>query len=141
MQRRWDGGKMNNTCWSLLPTLSVNGMEFGTNRSKVRSILGKPTRVFKKTSTSDNTTDVYVDFHVYYSADDKLNAIEFFGGDISLSIDSQILFPGTLSEAKKVLPDLEECYGSYISRSASIGIGVEGDTIVSVLVGCKGYYL
>lgn len=131
---------MSKMCWSLLPTLSVNGMEFGTDRSNVRSILGKPTRVFKKTSASNNTTDVYADFHVYYSTDDKLNALEFFGDGISLKIGSQTLFPGTLSDAKKVLPDLKESYGSYISRSTSIGIGVEGDTIVSVLVGCKDYY-
>ena len=131
---------MNSMCWTLLPTLSVNGMEFGTERSIVRKILGKPTRVFKKTSASDNTTDVYADYHVYYSADDKLDALEFFGNEISLSIDSQVLFPGTLSEAKNILPDLAECCGSYISKSASIGIGVEGDSIVSVLVGCKDYY-
>lgn len=106
----------------------------------VRRELGEPLRTIRKAAKTVEITDVYPSFHVYYSADNTLEAIEFFGDDISLSLDSQILFPGTLSEAKKVLPDLEESYGSYISRSTSIGIGVEGDTIVSVLVGCKDYY-
>lgn len=112
-------------------------MEFGTDRSVVRKLLGKPKRVFRKTSDSVSTTDAYSDFQVYYSAEDKLAAIELFGDEISLSIDSRTLYPGTLSEAKKVFPDLEECYGSYLSRSASIGIGAEEDAIVSILAGCK----
>ena len=71
----------------------------------------------------------------------KLEAIEFFGKEISLSINSQLVFPGTLSAANKILPDLMECFGTYISKSASVGICAEDDNIVSILVGRKDYYL
>ena len=131
---------MDRKHWELIPSSSIGGLDFGRSCILVRKELGEPIRTIKKTANAIGVTDVYPSFHVYYAKGNTLEAIEFFGNDVSLSIDSQILFPGTLSEAKKVLPDLEESYGSYISKSTSIGIGVEGDTIVSVLVGCKDYY-
>lgn len=69
-----------------------------------------------------------------------MEAIEFFGGDINLSINSRSVFPGKLSLAKEILPDLEERFGSYISRMYSVGICAEEDMIVSILAGCKDYY-
>ena len=140
MQHRWDGGKMSISNWNVVPTVSVNGIEFGTDRSIVKKALGKPKRVFKKASNSVNTTDAYPDYHVYYSTEDKLEAIEIFGKDIHLSIDSQPIFPGPLSLAQKSFPDLEESYGSYVSKASSVGICVEQDSIVSILLGRKDYY-
>ena len=140
MHNRWDGGKMNIEYWNLVPAVSVNGIEFGTERSVVKKILGKPKRVFRKTPDAGNTTDAYADYHVYYSAEDKLEAIEIFGTGISLSIDSQPVYPGTLSAARKILPDIEENHGSFVSQRASVGIYVEDDSIVSILVGRKEYY-
>ncbi len=140
MQHRWDGGNMDNSNWNVLPNVSVNGIAFGTDRSSVRKLLGKPKRVIKKTPDAANTTDVYEDFHVYYSAEDKFEAIELFGGSIIVNINSQPLFPGTLSAAYKMLPDLVEYFGIYMSKSASVGICSEGDTIDSILIGRKNYY-
>ena len=131
---------MSNTDWSVIPNISINGMLFGTDRNAIRKCLGKPKSVFKKTPDALNTTDAYAHFHVFYSADDKLEAIEVFGNEISLSIDSQMIFPGTLSAARKILPDIEGDYGFFESKSASVGISAEEDMIVSILVGGKGYY-
>ena len=131
---------MSNIEWIVIPNKSVNGLEFGIERPIVRKTIGKPKRVFSKTSTSANTTDDYSDFHVYYSADDKLEAIEFFGRNIKLLINTRQVFPGTLSTIKEILPDLEECCGSYISKADSIGVGIEEENIDSLLVGCKNYY-
>ena len=126
--------------WNVIPTVSVGGIEFGTDRKIVRKILGKPDDSFRKTPSSVNTTDIYSSFHVYYSAEDKLVAVEFFGKDIYLAIDKQVIFPGKLNVAYEILPDLVNSFGSYISEKYSVGICIEGDTIVSVLVGCKNYY-
>lgn len=106
----------------------------------VRKELGEPIRTIKKTANAKSVMDVYPDFHVYYSGNKALEAIEFFGEGISLSINSQMLFPGTLSAARKILPDIEERFGVYISKSTSVGICVEGNTIISVLTGCEDYY-
>ena len=105
----------------------------------IREELGDPTRTFQEYN-SENIVDVYPSIHVYYSTRDKLEAVEFFGKDIYLSVNSQLVFPGTLSNARKILPDLEERYGSMISKASSIGISTEGDNIISILVGCSNYY-
>ena len=131
---------MSITNWNLVPAVSINGIEFGTEHSLVKKALGKPKSVFRKTTNSGNTTDAYADFHVYYSADDRLEAIEFFGRNLCLCIDSRSVFPGTLSDAMKTIPDLVECCGTYVSKPASVGICAEDDNIVSILVGCRDYY-
>ena len=131
---------MKNTSWNLLPNTSVNGIMFGTDRLTVRKILGKPKRIFKKTADAANTTDAYDGFHVYYSAEDKLEAIELFDSEKKLSINSQQIFPGTLKEARKILPDLVGDNNSYSSKECSVGICTEEEGIISVLVGHKDYY-
>ena len=131
---------MNKISWKINPTISIGEINFGSPRALVRKTIGKPESVFHKTSSSDNTTDVYSCFHVYFSADDKVEAVEFFDSEINLSIDSRILYPGTLSNARQIFPDLEECYGSFISKSMSIGICAEEDEITSILIGRKDYY-
>ena len=131
---------MENKVWNVIPTVSVNNLEFGIERSNVREILGKPKRIFKKTDNSVNTTDAYSDYHVYYTTDDKLEAIEFIGDNISISMNSHLIYPGTLNEARNLLPDLDEYFGFYISKAGSIGLCVEEDRVTSVLAGCKDYY-
>ena len=131
---------MDRKHWNLVPGISVGELEFGRDRAMIRQILGSPTNTFRKTASVLNTTDAYPSFHVYYSADDKLEAIEFFGKDIILSIDNQQIYPGTLNVTRKILQDLEEDYGTYISRANSIGVCIEEGSITSILVGCKDYY-
>lgn len=121
------------------PNYRINGFDFGRDRSLIREELGNPVRSFQEYE-SKNTVDVYPSIHVYYSEDNKLEAVEFFGKEIRMSIQSQPVFPGTLRSARKILPDLEDCYGSFISRDSSVGITAENDSIISVLVGCKDYY-
>ena len=131
---------MSNNEWHVIPNTSVNGLTFGMDRLTVRKILGVLNDVFRKSNDSANTTDDYSDFHVYYSSENQLEAIELFSRNISLFINSQLVFPGKLSDAQKILPDLEECFGSYISKVASIGICAEEGNILSILIGCKDYY-
>ena len=130
---------MDGKHWTLEPNLRIAEFDFGGARSLIRKELGNPVREIPEYDSS-NTVDVYHDFHVHYTKAGKMEAIEFFGKDIRLTVNSQPLFPGTVSAAKELLPDLEECYGSYISRAYSVGIGAEDDQINSVLVGCKDYY-
>ena len=140
MRKIWDGGNVNITSWELIPNDSVNGMKFGMERSEIRKLLGKPEKVFRKTSAAVNTTDAYADFHVYYSAEDRMEAIEFFNGNINLYIKLQRLLPGTLNEARSLFPDLTGSDEFYTSKASSVAICLEADKIVSVLVGRKDYY-
>ncbi len=130
---------MNKDHWILVPNHQINGLDFESDYAIIKKELGKPQKICKEYE-SNSRFEVYPSFHVYYSANNKFEAIEFFGKAISLSINSQIIFPGTLNTAQRIFPDLEECHGSYISRTYSIGIYAENDIIVSILAGCKDYY-
>ena len=63
---------------------------------------------------------------MHYAVNDMMEAIEIFDTNIHLFINSWQVFPGTLSNIKKILPDLEECFGSY-SRGSKPQKG--GDTM------------
>ena len=130
---------MDRKYWNLEPNNRINGIEFGRDHVKLREFLGKPGNTIQEYG-SDCIVDVYPFCHVYYSAKGKFEAIEFYGNDIILEINSQRVYPGTLSTAKKILPDLEDNFGTYVSKSSSVGIGVDGNNIISILVGCKDYY-
>ena len=65
--------------FEITPFVGVGCVEFDSNRDDNRKKLGKYTE-FRKSRFSKNTTDNYGDFHVYYSVDNKVDAIEFFHG-------------------------------------------------------------
>ena len=67
-------------------TKSVWGIHFGSAREKVRSKLGPDYQEFRKNKFSQNTADAYKDYHVYYTPDNKLAAVEFFcGAEITIA--------------------------------------------------------
>ena len=127
---------------NVIPNVSVNGIAYGEDRELIRNKrLGDPDRTFKKTSKSEGSVDAYPGLHVYYSKDRKMEGMEFFNKTHSINIGSKQIFPGSLSNAKKSLPDLEENFGSYVSKKASIAFSVDDDgNIDSIFVGKRGYY-
>lgn len=126
-------------CWAVRPQESINGISFGTSRKKVRELIGGKFAESKKTITSSNTTDSYDSFHVYYDEKDLMEAVEIFG-DINVSINGTIVFPGDLECVKAMIPDLRFDSGSYISKELSIGIYAPDDCMESILVAKKDYY-
>ena len=61
-------------------TKSVNGLPFDSSRQKVHQTFGKPIKSFRKSSLSKSYTDDYGVFHVYYTPDNQMEAVEFFSG-------------------------------------------------------------
>ena len=126
----------------VIPNLSVNGIEFGTSREETRKALGRSFKEFKKSPFSENTTDAYDAFHVFYSVDDKFEAIEFFG-NVKVAIGRRVVFPGKVSKIQKLFEDLVDDGEGVTSVNYSIGITVDVDDpakIDGILFGCKGYY-
>lgn len=120
---------------------SVNGVAFKADALTVKSTFGKPNRSIKKAFFSKSRTDVYEDFHIYYSEKGLFEAIEVFG-DVTVTVNGKTVFPGTLSQAKKVIPGLEGEHEEYMSYKASVGITTAEDetSISAMLFGCAGYY-
>lgn len=123
---------------TVIPTESVNGIAFGSEREIVRNEFGECTE-FKKGPFSKNTTDDFGDFHVYYDADNRFVAIEIFGAEVN--IDGLKFFPAALTELSAKISDLtSEQKGCWESKSQSIGIYAPERKIEAVLFGKKGYY-
>ena len=128
--------------WTILPVISVNDVPFLSSREEVRVRIDLPFQEVKKTPLSANTMDVYDGFHVFYDEQNRFNAVEVFG-DYKIAIRGKTVFPGTITKAKKLLPDLEYDGYGYTSVSQSIGITVNPDNedrIDGILFGCSNYY-
>lgn len=85
---------------------------------------------------------MYTDYHVYYSADDKFEAIEIFG-NVKVNINGHKVFPGNINDLGKIIPTLVRDEYAAIDKKNSIGITPYQDDpekIEAILFGCKGYY-
>lgn len=118
---------------------SVGKIRFGMNRNDVRVALKKDPKEFKKTKNSKNTTDDYGAFHIYYTADDKVEAVEFFE-ETTLTLDGKTVFPISIDKIGNVLPNAEKKGNSYTDKEKSIAIEFDGSKAKSILVGSIGYF-
>ena len=125
--------------FSVNPNEYVGNIKFGQTRDEVRRLLTGFKKEFKKNKYSRNTTDDFGYCHVFYDVENRLNAVEFFE-QCNLVYQGENLFEITVDELKKLLPDIREDYGSYISQKYSIGITFDGTRVDTVLIGCKDYY-
>lgn len=125
--------------WTATPLQEINGVKFGMPRSEVRAVLGGKYKEFKKSKFSKNTTDDFGYCHVFYTSDDKCEAVEVFS-ECEVSINGKLVFPLEISSLKEQIDDLEEDTGSYISKKLSIGIYAPDGTPESILFGEAGYY-
>ena len=132
---------MSTAVWKLIPKKQIGEIEFGADKNDVRKVLGKEYRPFRKSIFAKSTTDAYADYHVYYTKEDTLEAIEIFSG-IEVLLSGKTLFPGTIECAKKMIADLECESGSYISKRYSGGLYAPNDegTIEAILVAGETYY-
>ena len=125
--------------WILKPLKSVGIIRFGMSRDDVHQALDKDYTEFTKNRFSENTSDNYDSFHVYYTRDNKVEAVEFFEGN-EIVLDGTIIFPIKADTIDKVLLDIEREGNSYTHVEKSIGYEVNDDVAESILVGEAGYY-
>ena len=121
---------------------SVNGADFGCDRETTRKVFGKKYVEIRKNEFSENTMDVYDSFHVFFTKDNRFEAIEIFG-DIKVTVNGERIFPGSVDKAINVLPKLTRDDYGLIDKANSIGITLSQDDeneIEAILFGCEGYY-
>lgn len=123
---------------SATPLVNVGPIKFGMDRAAARKAAGGDFKEFKKTPFSKTTSDDFGAFHVYYDAEDKVEAIEIFEGDIE--IGGKKIFPASLKQAEKIIPPLKEDEYGAIAADVSIGLTVEDGEVTAILFGTKGYY-
>lgn len=127
----------NRSVFNVVPLKSVNGVPFGMDRIKVRKAFGKYSE-FMKTKHSENTTDIFGNAHVFYTADNKFEAIEIFQGEVNMN--GKRIFPAEISSLKSLFPNLKKDGSYYIDECNSIGVYVPNNKMESILFGCQGYY-
>ena len=127
---------MNTIC--VEPLKKVDKIEFGMERDVVRKLYGEYEE-FKKSEYSENTTDDFGSFHVYYDENDKCEAVEIFD-DVEVTVNGEKIFPVKIEEAQKIESSLVRDEEGLISIEKSIGIYAPDENMESVLFGKEGYY-
>lgn len=125
--------------WEVCPNVSVGKIKFGMKREEVHNLFKDKCIEFKKNMFSKNTTDDYGRFHVYYTPDNKVDAVEIFEG-IELTMEGKVIFPLDACDIDSAIPGIEKDGDSYTHTEKSIGIEVANGKIDCILVGSKGYY-
>lgn len=120
----------------------VNSVPFGAERAAVRKVFGKKYKEMKKSVFSKNTMDAYDDFHIYYTEDNKFDAIEIFG-KTEIKMNGTVVYPGKVSDIEGLLVLPKKNGDGIISESISVGITVDqenADKIEAILFGSEGYF-
>ncbi len=121
------------------PLTSVGPIKFGATREAVREAAGPEFEEFRKSPSSENTTDDYGSFHVYYDENDTCVAVEVFP-EIEVAVGGEVVFPTTLEKAAAAIPSLERDDDGLLSAEKSIGIYAPYGEMESILFGVRGYY-
>lgn len=119
--------------------VSVGNINLGEERNSVRNKNGNY-KEFKKSKYSKNTTDDFSSFHVFYDADNKVIAVEFFE---NAYLDNINLFSKTYKELKDLFhdsSDKEDDSGIIFMKYGFSVYSPDKQTIETVLVFKKGYY-
>lgn len=122
------------------PCKGFNHIVFGEKRQSVRSVLGEY-KEFKKTKLSQNSTDDFGDFHIFYTSENEVEAVEFFEGNIT--IDGKLI----LTDKETALKNLYELDSDTvvsledaISKKLGISIYFPNETVESVLIAQSEYF-
>nr|WP_075577242.1 hypothetical protein [Olsenella timonensis] len=114
-------------------------IKLGAAREAVRAAAGPEFEEFRKSPSSENTTDDYGSFHVYYDESDTCVAVEVFP-EIEVLVDGEVVFPTTLDKAAAAIPSLERDDDGLLSTEKSIGVYAPYGEMESILFGVRGYY-
>lgn len=125
------------------PYEKVGNIKFGSERETVRKDNGN-FKEFRKSRFSKNSTDDFSSFHVFYSEDDRVEAVEFFRESNLYFHDIQ-LFSQSYSDLKARLNALDsnitEDESGIIYKTLGFSVySPDGEQVESILVFEKGYY-
>lgn len=125
------------------PYERVGTIKFGSNRETVRKDNGN-FKEFRKSRFSKNSTDDFSSFHVFYSEDDRVEAVEFFRESNLYFHDIQ-LFTQSYGDLKTRLNALDsnntEDESGIIYKTLGLSVySPDGKQVESILVFEKGYY-
>jgi hypothetical protein len=128
--------------FNLIPTVSCGEMAFLTPRDEVRMVFGEFTE-FKKSKTSENSTDDFGFCHAYYNQSDELVALELFPEAV-LKLDGCSLFELSPEGLFKLLSGKTKSVqrDDYSICSVALGVCAEvADGAIESILVCTEDYL
>ena len=125
--------------WELEPLKSIGNIKFGMDRDEVHKLFDDDGTEFKKSKFSKNTSDDYKRFHIFYTSDNKVDAVEFFEG-IEIVLDGKVIFPINTDEIESFIPGIEREGESFTHEKKSIGLETNSGKAESILVASEGYF-
>ncbi len=132
----------SNPVYDVKPLVSVGGVPFGADRTEARAAFGSGFREFRKGPFAKNTSDSYGSLVLFYTPDDRLEAVEFYDS-IPVTVDGTP-FSWEYEAAKLWIlsldPGAEIDEWSMTSVAESIGMSVDDGNCESLLFGAPGYY-
>jgi len=120
------------------PYKKVGNIAFDEKRSLVRTDYPN-FREFKKTPISKNTTDGYPGFHVFYDANNEVEAVEFFRGD-SLMLNGVNLFGLSKVEFIDKFPGCVDEDGSLNCVKEGFMVSFAHNVVDGILVYRRSYW-
>jgi hypothetical protein len=131
--------------WNILPFDGAGPLRFGQTREEVRAQIGSDCTTFKKTPSSNSTTDSYeqLGVHLYFDCDGRLEFIETFP-------PCEIVYRGvpvsrrevetTLAELRQSELQVKQEEDGYICEKAGFTLYVVDDVVEAVSIFPEGYY-
>ncbi len=135
--------------FKIIPYIGVGEIEFGMSRNRVREFFNNVYIEFIKSTSSENTTDDFLDLHVYYNKVNECEAVEIFEVS-SVAYGDIDNFGISYTRVKKVFERLDNTLdiNEVGFTSYKFGIGVyapyaedePNEPVESVIVFSKSYY-
>lgn len=121
---------------------SVNGVNFGETRQAVRKVFGDEFREVKKSPVSPNTMDAYKECHIFYTADNHLEAIEIFPENTIIIDNKQFSTEYDIAKVwiKDNDPSAIEADDGITSQRLGLNIYAPNGKIESILFATREYF-
>lgn len=124
-------------------TKTVNGVPFGANRTQIRETFGADFKEMKKAPTSRNTMDAYKFCEVFYTPNNKLEAVEFFVEETELIVDGEkvpVDYTQCVEWLKVHDSESEENDDGIISKKCGVGVYAPDKKIETILFSTAQYF-
>jgi len=133
--------------YTILPYIGIGDLKLNADREEVRNFFDNKYNEFRKSETSENTTDDFEFCHAYYDREDKLKAVEFFNDEnVDIIYNDESLLKISYTRLKEILKnsklEIEDCgFTDYYNGIAGYtSSNDENESVETILIFRKGYY-
>ena len=127
--------------WEIHPHRGVGVLTFGQSRSEMRTLLGPPTRSFRKVPFAVTDTDAFnsLGLHVYYDPDYRVESVDAFEPS-TVSLDGIAFVARPVDEVVREMEAKGFRHNSLTFEDAGIALFEEDGIVRCVTIFPRGYF-